>query len=312
MILVRNLKIKKKMLNSVVAIGNFDGVHKGHQHVLKSGLKIAKENGKKMGVVTFEPHPKTFFLEKKSFFRLTPFRMKHKIIKELGIDYYFNLKFNNVISEMTALTFIKVILIEKLKVSHVITGKDFVFGRNRSGDINLLKKISTETSDFKFFTVKDYIENNGKKYSSSEIRKNLLIGKLNKVKEILGRYWSISGRVIKGEKIARKLGYPTANSGVKNYSMLCFGVYAVNINFLKYPQKKYEGIANYGVKPTFDKKNPLLEVNIFDFNFNVYGEYIEITFKSFIRNEKKFKNLDSLKKQIRNDIKTAKQYFKNE
>ena len=312
MILIRNLNIKKKMLNSVVAIGNFDGVHKGHQHVLKSGLKIAKENGKKMGVVTFEPHPKTFFLEKKSFFRLTPFRMKHKIIKELGIDYYFNLKFNNVMSEMTALTFIKAILIEKLKVSHVITGKDFVFGKNRSGDINLLKKISTETNNFKFFTVKDYIENNGKKYSSSEIRKNLLNGRLNKVKEILGRHWSISGRVIRGEKIARKLGYPTANISVKNYSMLCFGVYAVNINFLKYPQKKYEGIANYGVKPTFDKKNPLLEVNIFDFNLNVYGEYIEITFKSFIRNEKKFKNLDSLKKQIRNDIKIAEQYFKNE
>ena len=312
MILIRNLKIKTQMLNSVVAIGNFDGVHKGHQYVLKSGLKIAKENGKKMGVVTFEPHPKTFFLKKKSFFRLTPFRMKHKIIKELGIDYYFNLKFNNFMSEMTAVTFIKTILIEKLKVSHVITGKDFVFGKNRSGDVNLLRKISTETNNFKFFTVKDYIENNGKKYSSSELRKNLLNGEINKAKEILGRYWSISGRVIKGEKVARKLGYPTANISIINYSKLCFGVYAVNINFLKSPQNKYKGIANYGVKPTFDKKNPLLEVNIFDFNLDVYGEYIEITFKSFIRNEKKFKNLDSLKKQIRNDIKIAEQYFKNE
>ena len=238
--------------------------------------------------------------------------MKYKIIKDLGIDYYFDLKFNNIMSEMTGLNFIKSILIDKLKVSHVITGKDFVFGKNRSGDINLLKKISIETNSFKFFTVKDYIENNEKKYSSSEIRKNLLNGKLKKAKKILGRYWSISGRVIKGEKVARKLGYPTANISIKNYSKLCFGVYAVNINFLKDPQKKYKGIANYGVKPTFDKKNPLLEVNIFDFNLDVYGEYIEITFKSFIRNEKKFKNLDSLKKQIRNDIKTAEQYFKNE
>ena len=312
MILIRNLKIKTLMFNSVVAIGNFDGVHKGHQYVLKSGLKIAKENGKKMGVVTFEPSSKNIFFKKKSFFRLTPFRMKHKIIKELGIDYYFNLKFNNFMSEMTAITFIKTILVEKLKVSHVITGKDFVFGKNRSGDVNLLRKISTETNNFKFLTVKDYIENNGKKYSSSELRKNLLNGEINKAKEILGRYWSISGRVIKGEKVARKLGYPTANISIKNYSKLCFGVYAVNINFLKSPQNKYKGIANYGVKPTFDKKNPLLEVNIFDFNLDVYGEYIEITFKSFIRNEKKFKNLDSLKKQIRNDIKIAEQYFKNE
>ena len=309
--LIRSLE-NNTIKNCVVAIGNFDGVHKGHQCIIESGLKLARKKKKKMGVLTFEPHPKSVFLKKQKFFRITPFRNKFKIIKNLGIDYYFNLTFNKLVSQMSAPDFIQSILIEKLNVSYVITGKDFVFGKNKSGNINLLETMATKSKLFNYISIEDSIQKEGKKYSSSEIRKYLVEGKVEKAKDILGRFWNISGRVIKGEKLARKIGFPTANIDIKNYSKLCFGVYIVEIKLVNKPSKTYKGIANYGIKPTFNNNYPLLEVNIFDFNSEIYGENIEITLKSFIRNEKKFTNIESLQKQIKKDVEIAKEYFKNE
>ena len=309
--LIRSLE-NNKIIDCVVAIGNFDGVHKGHQCIIESGLNLARKKKKKMGVLTFEPHPKTVFLKKQKFFRITPFRNKFKIIKNLGIDYYFNLTFNKLISQMSASDFIQTILIEKLNASYVVTGKDFVFGKDRSGDIDLLETMAKKSKLFNYISIEDSIQKKGKKYSSSEIRRYLLEGKVEEVKEILGRFWNISGRVIRGEKLARKIGFPTANIDITNYSKLCFGVYIVGIKLLNKPSKIYKGIANYGIKPTFKNNFPLLEVNIFDFNSEIYGENIEITFKSFIRNEKKFKNIEYLQKQIKRDVDISKEYFKNE
>ena len=164
---------------------------------------------------------------------------------------------------------------------------------------------------FNYISIEDSIQKKGKKYSSSEIRRYLLEGKVEEVKEILGRFWNISGRVIRGEKLARKIGFPTANIDITNYSKLCFGVYIVDIKLLNKPTRIFKGIANYGIKPTFKNNSPLLEVNIFDFNSEIYGENIEITFKSFIRNEKKFKNIEYLQKQIKRDVDISKEYFKN-
>lgn len=310
--LVRNLSKDKNIKNCVVAIGNFDGVHPGHQHVIRRGIKLAKEKGKKFALLTFEPHPKTFFSKKKKFFRITPFRKKFELISSFGIDYYFNLKFDHNLSEMSASDFIDIILIKKFSVCTVITGNDFVFGKQRAGNIELLKFKAENSKLFDFVSVKDFSKSLGNKYSSSDVRKSLQDGKIEKVKELLGRNWSIFGRIIRGQKLARDLGFPTANINVSKYCKLKFGVYAVDIKVAKQPNKKFQGIANYGIKPTFNLRTPLLEVNIFDFDSDIYGENIEITFKYFIRNEKKFKKVRYLKDQILIDTKIAKKFFNNE
>ena len=314
MLLLRNSFRNKQIFDSVVVIGNFDGVHLGHREVIMQAKKIAEEKKKKLGLITFEPHPKCFFTKKRNGFRLTPFRTKFELVRELKVNYYFNFKFDKYLSKITAEDFVYEYLIKKMKVSHIVTGKDFVFGTKQKGNIYLLKKISEQSNKISCSTVNDKILSNNIKFSSSIIRKNLEIGNLKTVFNLLGRSWCVKARVIKGESRGKTIGFPTANFDITEYSNLCYGVYAVSVKIYKQKYIKYvfNGIANYGVKPTFFSLKPTLEVNIFDFNELIYGELVEITFKYFIRKEKKFDNIIDLQKQIKFDIVQARNFLKDE
>ena len=305
--LIRLSRIVNKAKNSIVAIGNFDGVHIGHQEVINFAKSISKKKKKSLSVITFEPHPKCFFKKQYENFRITPFRVKYEEIKKLGVDFYFNFKFPQTFSNISANSFIEDILIKKMQVSHIVTGFDFVFGHKQQGDTKLLESISISNNAFKFSEVKEFKKNKIIEVSSSKIREFLKAGDLKSSKEILGRDWSIQARVVRGKSLGRKIGFPTANIILKRYCDLCFGVYAVEIRFKKdFFKSTFKGVANYGIKPTFLNNEPLLEINIFDFDKDIYGELIEVTFKFFIRREEKFLNIEDLKEQITKDVSNCK------
>ena len=301
----RSFRIPKIFLNSVIAIGNFDGVHIGHQKVIKEAIKISKKKNK-VGVLTFEPHPKCFFRKEFFFFRLSPFRVKYLLLKEMGIDFMLNIKFNSDLVSIKPKDFIEDILIKKLNVSHVVTGFDFVFGNKQSGNVKTMNSYSKKKGDFLFTEVSEFRIGESE-ISSSQIRKNLRDGKLAEVNNMLSRNWQIISRVIPGKKQARKIGFKTANLKINEYCNLYYGVYYVNVQILNINSKNnFKGIANYGVKPTFDKNKPLLEVHLFNFDKNIYGKKLKVEFIKLIREEKKFQSIEKLKDQIIKDIKTIK------
>ena len=310
----RSFKISKKYINSTIAIGNFDGVHIGHQAVIEKAKQISIQKKSKLGVLTFEPHPKCYFRNETQFFRLTPFREKLKIFINMGVDFLINIKFDETFLKCTAIDFIKKKLVEELKVGSVVTGFDFVFGNNRVGNIKYLSDYVKKTNKFEFFVVEEVKKNMKYEISSSTIRNLLRSGDLNSANSILTREWIVSERVIEGDKKARELGFRTANLEVSKYCDILKGVYMVKVNIPKrFGEKVYYGIANYGIKPTFNKSVPLLEVHIFNFDADIYQERIIVKFLKFIRPEKKFESIVKLKDQIIKDINQVKneRLFKN-
>ena len=309
----RSFDIPSNFLDAVIAIGNFDGLHLGHQKVILEAKKISKEKKRKLGVLTFEPHPKCFFKKKFDFFRLSPFRVKHLLMKEIGVEFMLNIKFDSKLVSMQAEDFVKKILIKKLKVFCVVTGFDFVFGNQQSGNVSTMKKISKLTDNFFFKEVSEF-KFRDNEFSSSQIRKSLRNGNLNEANKILSRKWMIISRVRKGVKKARQIGFKTANLKINDYCNLLYGVYFVNVTILDSRiDNKFNGIANYGVKPTFEKNEPLLEVHLFGFDEDIYGKKLKIEFVKLVREEKKFESIEKLKDQIIKDINTVKndKLFKN-
>ena len=302
----RSFSIPKKFNDSVIAIGNFDGLHLGHQEVINEAKKISLKFKKKVGVMTFEPHPKSFFKKKYEFFRLTPFRMKYELLKKKKLDFMLNIKFDKDFMSISPLDFIEKILLEDLKASHVVTGFDFVFGNKQTGNVDVLRNFCKSSKKLEFTEIKEK-KMDGSEVSSSLIRELLRKGEIEKANQILSRKWSVVERVLSGEKKARKIGFKTANMRLNSYCDICFGVYKVLIELPEeISKKKFYGIANYGVKPTFMKKTPLLEVHIFDFNKEIYGKKIKVSFLKFVRKEKKFESVEKLKDQIIKDIKLVK------
>ena len=309
----RSFSIPKKFNDSVIAIGNFDGLHLGHQEVINEAQKISLKFKKKVGVMTFEPHPKSFFQKKYDFFRLTPFRMKYELLKKKKLDFMLNIKFDKNFMSISSLDFIEKILLDDLKASHVVTGFDFVFGNKQTGNVDVLRNFCKSSKKLEFTEIKEK-KMDGSEVSSSFIRELLRKGEIEKANQILSRKWTVVARVLNGEKKARKIGFKTANMRLNSYCDICFGVYKVLIELPKeISKKKFYGIANYGVKPTFIKKKPLLEVHIFDFNKEIYGKRIKVSFLTFVRKEKKFESGEKLKDQIIKDIKLVKKngIFKN-
>jgi len=310
----RSFKVSKKYENATIAIGNFDGVHLGHQAVIQKAKQISIQNKSKLGILTFEPHPKSYFSGENQFFRLTPFREKFNIFTNMGVDFLINIKFDENFLKCTAFDFVTKNLVEDLKVGSVVTGFDFVFGNNRVGNTKYLNDYVKKTNKFKFFVVPEVKRNIKHEISSSTIRKLLRTGDLNTANSILTREWVISERVIKGDKKARELGFRTANLNVSNYCDIHRGVYMVSVNIpLEFGEKVFFGIANYGIKPTFNKSIPLLEVHIFNFDADIYRERIIVKFLKFIRPEKKFESIVNLRDQIIKDINQVKndRLFKN-
>jgi len=301
--LYKNFDISKNHKRSIILIGNFDGVHKGHQKLFKLANSYKKKFNLNIGVLTFEPMPKMFFNKDIKNFRISSINQKNIILKRLGVDFIVTQKFDKKFSKIKSDFFIKEILSKKLEAKYIFVSNNFKFGNKREGDVNQLIK-NEKTYDYKIVKPQP-LKLSEKIISSTYIRSLLERGNLKKTNKLLGRNWSIEGMVQKGRQQGKKIGFPTCNIDIKDYVIASPGVYAVNVK-RKNSNKLMKAIANLGYRPTFNQKKILLEVYIFNFSGNLYNKYLSIKFKKFIRKEKKFKNVNQLRKQIQNDLLIAK------
>ena len=299
----KNFNIKKNHKKSIILIGNFDGVHLGHQKLFDSAKKHKKKENLKIGVVTFDPIPKMFFNKKLKNYRISNLNQKLNIFKKFKVDFVINKKFDKKFSKIKCNKFISEIIYKKLNPKIIFVSNNFRFGNKREGDVKLLKLLEKKYN-YKIINPPTLKKKN-KTISSTLIRKLLTDGKLNLANNYLNRNWSIEGVVKKGRNMGKKIGFPTCNIDIENYVIARPGVYAVKVNILN-SKKILKGIANLGYRPTFNQKKILLEVNIFNFSRNLYNKKLTVEFIKFIRSEKKFKGIVQLKKQIKLDLKSAK------
>jgi riboflavin kinase / FMN adenylyltransferase len=301
--LYKNFNLLKKHKKSIILVGNFDGIHLGHQKLFKLANTYKKKFKLNIGVLTFEPMPKMFFDKKIKNFRISNISQKNIILKDLGVDFLITKKFDRNFSKIKSDFFIKEILFKKLNAKYIFVSNNFKFGNKREGNVKELIK-NEKYYDYKIIKPKPLILNK-KIISSTYIRSLLIKGDLKKVNKLLNRNWSVEGIVVKGRQQGKKIGFPTCNIDIKNYVISMPGVYAVNV-YIKNVKKPLKGIANLGYRPTFNQKKILLEVHIFNFSGNLYDKYLSVHFIKFIRKEKKFKNVSQLKKQIQSDLREAK------
>lgn len=299
----KNFEINKKDKKSIILIGNFDGLHSGHQKLFKQAKKFKNKLNLKLGVITFDPIPKMFFNKKIKNYRISNLNQKINYLKKFRVDFIINKHFDKKFSKITYQKFIKNILYKKLNSKYIFVSNNFRFGYKREGNVNLLRKYQTEYN-YKLINPKPLKKKN-KIISSTLIRKLLQNGSLNSANRILKRNWSIEGIVEKGRRMGKKIGFPTCNIDIKNYIVAKPGVYAVKVKILN-SIKSYKGIANLGCRPTFNGKKILLEVNLFNFSGNLYNKKLSVEFLKFIRGEKKFNGVDDLRNQIKKDLLIAK------
>ena len=302
-----NINIPKKYKRSALAIGNFDGAHKGHQKIFMKTKKIAERNKIKFGVMTFTPLPTMFFNKTIKNYRLVSEDEKSKLFKKFGLDFILNVKFNKNFSHISAENFVKKIIYKKINPKLLSVSNNFKFGRNRIGNVNLLKKLSFKY-DYKLLNIKAF-KYKDKIVSSTRIRKSLQNGKINLANKLLSRTWFVEGFVKKGKKIGRKLGYKTCNIDIKNYVLPKKGIYAVKV-LVGNKKKIYGGISYLGSRPTFAGKKIFLETNIFNINKNLYKKKLRIYFLKFLRGDKKFVNSIQLIRQMNKDVIFAKKGLK--
>jgi len=294
-----------KHSNINLAIGNFDGIHKGHKQIIKKLVYQSNNAHIKSAILSFSPHPRQFFTKNYDDFHIINEDYKIKLLSKLKVDYYISCEFDALLASFTAEKFIKDFLVNKLKIKSVVVGYDFRFGKDRQGNIELLKELSNKYN-YEVSVIKQVIdETSSLPYSSSLIRKNIQNGKFEIVSSMLGRNWSISGKIIYGDRRASKINFPTANISPKNLIKPKKGVYAIKA---KFSDRYYDGVANFGVRPTIDGTKLILEAHLFDFNKDIYGKSLTVEFLTFIREEKKFNDFKSLTVQIKKDIQTAKKY----
>ena len=299
----KNFNVSKNHKKSIILIGNFDGLHTGHQKLFRLANNYKKKFKLNIGVVTFEPMPKMFFNKKIKNFRLSSINQKNKILESSGVDFMIIKKFDKSFSKIKSDFFIKEVLSKKLQAKYIFVSNNFRFGNKREGDVKQLIK-NEKIYDYKIVKPQPLIL--GKKViSSTYIRLLLEKGSLRKANKALTRNWTIEGIVKKGRQQGKKIGFPTCNIDIKNYVIAMPGVYAVSVK-QKNSKKSLKAIANLGYRPTFNQKKILLEVHIFNFSGNLYNKYLSVEFIKFIRKEKKFNNVNQLRKQIQSDLKIAK------
>lgn len=292
--IIRNTNLEQ--LPCVVTIGNFDGVHLGHQALLAEVKKRAHDLKLESAVITFEPNPKDYFSQNKPQTRISSLREKIELFNEIKIDRVHIIKFNQEFSKVTANEFISV-LIKQLKVKEIVVGEDFCFGRGREGGIKQLSASSMKLN------IKNKILMDGKRISSTLIRNLLANDKLDQANKYIGRPYSISGKVVHGEKRGRKIGFPTANIHMRHNRPPLKGVFAVKF-------QNHFGVANLGIRPSIKGEKKLqLEVHLLNFSSDLYGQHVSVIFLKKLRDEKKFKSLDELKEQIKLDVIKAKLFF---
>lgn len=291
---------------AVVALGNFDGVHLGHQAVIRQADEIARSRKAPLAVLTFEPHPRTFFRPQDPPFRLTPFRIKTRHLQALGIDYAYDLVFDSGMASKSAETFVTEVLVEGFGVAHVVVGYDFCFGKGRGGNASLLTEFGGRHG-FGVTSVAAARGGTGPAYSSTLVRELLCAGNPRGAAATLGRPWEIEGRVEHGDARGRQLGFPTANVALGEYLQPKLGVYAVMAADDAAVEKRWiHGVANLGIRPTVGGTRVQLEVHLFDFSGDLYGRHLRVALIDFIRAEMKFGGLDALKAQIAADSAEAR------
>tara|TARA_B100001996_G_C18657495_1_gene591771 strand:- start:5 stop:919 length:915 start_codon:yes stop_codon:yes gene_type:complete len=296
---IENIKFNQPLTAS---IGGFDGIHLGHQKIISNIVSESLKDNTKSALITFNPLPKIFF-SKKNFEILSIYK-KIDILKKSNIDYLIILRFNKKLISMKPKNFIEKILVEKLNVKSLTVGDDFKFGHNQTGNINDLIEYSKKG----LFSIKIEKKHNfdNIRISSSFIRDAIIQNDFIKASKMLGRPYSVSGKIIHGDKKGSEIGFPTANIKLED-NILLNGVYAVSTNI---NNKKCNAVANIGYKPTFNGKTYLFEAHIFNFSSNLYGKRLEFNIISKIRDTKKFNDIEELKDYIKKDIKAAKEIFK--
>lgn len=288
----------------VLTIGNFDGVHLGHQRVIEALVSQAKALNAVPTVMVFEPQPQELFAPDKAPARLTRLRDKYTLLKRLGVQRLVCVNFNRRFANLSAQDFVEQLLVKQLNISHLIIGDDFKFGKNRQGDFSMLRQAGQQhnfgVSDTASYKLADC------RISSTEIRKALQVDDLAEAQRMLGRPYSIIGRVFHGDKRGRQLGFPTANVRLKRRVSPVSGVYAVKVMI---GEQSLLGVANIGSRPSVMGVKQQLEVHIFDFDTEIYGQSIEVILLKKIREEKKFDSLAQLTEQINEDSKQARTFF---
>ncbi|TDO97178.1 bifunctional riboflavin kinase/FAD synthetase [Marinomonas balearica] len=306
--LIRGIhNIRSKHQRGVLTIGNFDGVHLGHQTILSRVKSLAKQYQSPAGVMVFEPQPREFFAPESAPGRITRMRDKIELLKEQGIDYVLCLPFNNKLRNLDASEFCRLILKDGLHIRHLVVGDDFRFGCDRQGDFNYLSRFG-ELSDFEVENTSSVLSQNNERISSTLVRQQLESGQFDAAVRSMGHSMVMGGRVIGGKQLGRTIGFPTANVHLKGCEPALRGVYAVTMTV---DGLKHQGVANVGVRPTVNGKHPLLEVHVFDFSGDLYNKYVSVEFNCFIRPERKMSGLDELEKQIQCDKEEAQRFFCN-
>jgi riboflavin kinase/FMN adenylyltransferase len=300
---LHNLKAQSK--SCVVTIGNFDGVHLGHQALLDKVKAKAAELGIPSVVITFEPLPKEFFGKNHVVPRLTNWRERFNLFSQYGIDQVLVIKFDEEFAKLSAEDFVTKILRQGLGAKHIIIGDDFRFGSGRKGDFAYLQQLAGDNG----FTVEDMpsLLVEGERVSSTKVREALVRGDQRLAENLLGRPYSMQGRVVHGHKRGRILGFPTANIYLHRAVTAVQGVYAVRMSGIA--GQPLSGVANVGIRPTIGGTRSLLEVHLFHFDREIYGQHVSVEFCQKLRDEKRFENLELLKEQIWKDSEEAREYF---
>ncbi len=303
--LIRGIhNIKPHHVGCVLTIGNFDGVHPGHQIVLSRTIERAKALNLPATVMIFEPQPMELFMGDRAPARLTRLRDKYVYLRQCGVERLLCVNFNKQFAGMSAQSFIDDLLVAKLGVKHLIVGDDFRFGHKRQGDFELLVSQS-EQAGFSVMNT-DSFRMEGCRVSSTAIRKALAVNDIDAASTLLGRRYSITGRVAHGEKKGRTIGFPTANIALKRKNSPVSGVYAVTVRL---DAGTKQGVCNIGFRPTVGGFKSQLEVHLFDFDGDLYGQQLEVMLQTKIRDEQKFSSFEELKQQIARDVLEAKQWF---
>ena len=304
--LIRGLQnIRPKHHGCVATIGNFDGVHLGHQAVLGQLAEKAAELGLPTALITFEPQPMEYFIPDKVPARLTRFREKILALQRYSVDRVCCLSFNDKLANLSAQNFIEQILVEKLGVKYLVVGDDFRFGQNREGTFDMLVEAG-KVHGFHVVSMHTF-EIDAERVSSTRIRTALEKGEMANAEKLLGRRYRMSGRVAHGEKLGRELGFPTANIHLHRHASPIQGIFVVEVFGLD--EEPLQGVASIGTRPTVNETKALLEVFLLDFDQDIYGRHIQVSFLKKLRDEEKFDSLEKLVEKIQNDVEQAQAYF---
>jgi riboflavin kinase/FMN adenylyltransferase len=296
-----------ELRGAVVAIGNFDGVHRGHRALIAEARRQAEAKGVPLAVLSFEPHPQEYFRPSPDCFRLTPLRTKARLLADLGVDVLFALPFDGDMARRSPEDFVENILVKGLGISAVVVGHDFEFGQKRAGNLNTLR-ILGQKCGFSVTAFDTVTASGDDKISSTLIRQLLKQAKPEDAARLLGHPWTIEARVEHGDARGRTMGFPTANMHLNHCLAPAYGVYAVRVAILEgdHAVARHDGVANFGIRPMYQVNVPLLETHLFDFDGDLYGKYLSVEMIKYIRPEAKFPSLADLIAQIGADAARAR------